>query len=273
MADSFMPPNIESLADVEIGDVCYENECVVIQGIVSPKSQSDWAGKNDGYKVHCFTFAAWRRPGALLVKRNLTILRPVPPDEDYSGSFPAYSIHRISVLLSTDGKRAVFEKSLPLREADSELVALEDELRKPVVISTKTFGDLVLDHDLDWFEGIAEWNGESITVDFRADENGSIDNALKTAEQLWADQASWKRRVDELALDELLELKNGSWLEEGESALTPYEFLERMELESISISSAGEFEFWFNDGDLFWGHAILVSGTLEDGPTDASISG
>jgi hypothetical protein len=28
-----------------------------------------------------------------------------------------------------------------------------------------------------------------------------------------------------------------------------------------------------DDGDLFWGHSIQVTGTLDEGPTDADISG
>ena len=35
--------------------------------------------------------------------------------------------------------------------------------------------------------------------------------------------------------------------------------MERMELDAIQISADGHFEFWFNDGEMFWGHSIHVN--------------
>ena len=49
--------------------------------------------------------------------------------------------------------------------------------------------------------------------------------------------------------------------------------LERMELDAVQISADGSFEFWFNDGDLFWGHSIHVTGSLESGPESAQMEG
>jgi hypothetical protein len=110
-------------------------------------------------------------------------------------------------------------------------------------------------------------------VYFTTDGTTSIDNALKTAEILWANQSRWKRELDTLVTNRLLPLKNDTWLEEGESPLTEDEFLSRMILESISVYNDGRFEFWHNDGDLFWGHAIQVRGNTRDGLTGADICG
>ena len=49
--------------------------------------------------------------------------------------------------------------------------------------------------------------------------------------------------------------------------------MERMELDAVQISAGGSFEFWFNDGDLFWGHAIHVTGALDKGPESAQMEG
>jgi hypothetical protein len=46
-----------------------------------------------------------------------------------------------------------------------------------------------------------------------------------------------------------------------------------LKLESITVYPDDSFEFWHNDGDLFWGHSILVSGSLSEGPTDAEVPG
>lgn len=273
MPASFQPPGIRSLADIDVADAAYGKESVVIQGVVSPSSQGGWPGKNDGYEVHCFSFAAWHRLGEPPTKRHLTILRPVPPDANYFGEFPTCSLQRMRVLLSSDETRAIFEKTLPMDAPDDQLQSIAAELEKPVTFSTDRFGKLVLDRRIDWFEGKADWNGELIRVTFPVDDEQPDANALKDAEALWSEQAKWKELVEQYAVKELLELKNGTWLEEDESEITAEQFIATMTLKTISIESDGEFEFWYDDADLFWGHSIAVRGNLKDGPTDAGIHG
>lgn len=272
MPAPFTPPDI-ALTEIDVADVSYSNEPVVIQGVVSHSSQGGWPGQNDGYEVHSFTFAAWHRVGEVPSKRDLTILRPVPPNANYWDDFQKLSIQRISVLLSSDESRAIFVKALPVDAPDEELKAIVTELQKPVVFSHDLFGDLVLDRSIDWFEAEAKWNGEQIRVTLPNDDETPDENAIETAEILWSNQAKWKERIEQYAVKELLELKNGTWLQDDESEFTAEEFIATMTLTSVSISSDGKFEFWYDDGDLFWGHSIMVSGNLKDGPTDAGIHG
>jgi hypothetical protein len=70
-----------------------------------------------------------------------------------------------------------------------------------------------------------------------------------------------------------LPLKNESWLGDNESEVSAEAFVERLALQSITVYPDGELEFGFEDGDLFWGHFIIVSGSLSEGPRDASIAG
>lgn len=46
-----------------------------------------------------------------------------------------------------------------------------------------------------------------------------------------------------------------------------------MTLEAIQVDGEGGFEFWFDDGDLFYGHSIHVAGNLEKGPDWAQMEG
>lgn len=176
-------------------------------------------------------------------------------------------------MLSKDESRAVIERTLTIDEPDQVLLQLSNRLRQPVVISTERFGDLVLNPRLNWFEGKAEWNGKTIDINFENDEGEGIGDAIKTAERLWLDQTAWKRKVDDFAVKELLPLKNESWLGEGEPELTAMDFKVRMTLSSITVGGDGRFEFWHDDGDLFWGHSIEITGNLKDGVTDADIPG
>ena len=67
------------------------------------------------------------------------------------------------------------------------------------------------------------------------------------------------------------------WAEQMEDEepqeITREQFMERMELESIEVRADGSFQFWFGDGDLFYGHSIWVSGDLKNGPNDAAMEG
>lgn len=96
---------------------------------------------------------------------------------------------------------------------------------------------------------------------------------LRRAHALWNDAAGWHARVLDRTVADLLDLKNDTWLDEDEKTVTADEFTQRIALQSVGIDGNGAFEFCFADGDLFWGHAIMVRGTLEEGPTATNIAG
>jgi len=219
--------------------------------------------------------------GRATVDRELTLLRPVPPailsgkkrDDNIFDRCPAYSVQQLSVLLSKDQTRAVVEKILTSEGPDQELLSFAEALRKPVVICTEHFGNLSLSREFDWFEGKRKWNRRLTDVVFTKSADGSIEDAIKTAETLWADEAGWKQRADDYAVEKLLPLKNASWLEDNDVEVTSNEFKARMKLVSITVEGKGRFTFWHEDGDLFWGHSIEIRGTLEVGLIDADIPG
>jgi len=272
MASRFVSPGVDRLTEVDRADCEYNPSVVEIEGVVSPSDQGGWP-HSDAYAVHCFSFSAWRRLRQPLIKNELTILRPVDPDGDWFFEYPKLTVHRIRVLLSTDDSRAIFAgKSKDVADTKGLLVVIE-ELKKPVIIATERFGDLTLDRSIGWFEGNVRWNGELVHVTFSPDDNQNINKGLATAEKLWSEQQAWKEKVGSYAVKKLLPLKNDYWLGDGESPLNTDEFISRMTLQSISILPDGDFEFWHDDGDLFGGHFIQISGSLDDGLTDADIPG
>lgn len=272
MASDFNPPSIERLPEVDKADCEYQESVIEIEGVVSPASQGGWPHP-DGYKVHCICFSAWRIPGHALNHTELTILRPVDPDTDYYSEYPKLSIHRIQVLLSTDETRAIFASVSPHKADPSQLKEVVTELKNPVILETKRFGELTLNRSINWFEGESVWNEQVVRITFDESSLEEMPKYLTTAEKLWDDQALWKQKVDDFAVEQLLSLKNDVWLNEDESPLTAEEFKSRMTLELISIDPNGEFTFWHDDGDLFWGHSIEISGSLKDGLQRADIPG
>lgn len=115
---------------------------------------------------------------------------------------------------------------------------------------------------------------EKITISFIIDlEDSEINRVIDDAKKLCKNLVNWIEKAREYAVDELLDLKNESWLEEDEAEITPEEFKGRMRLETISFYDDGDFDFWHNDGGLFWGHSIQLSGNIKRGFSDADIPG
>lgn len=274
MTAAFDPPSIHQLAVYDNDEPGhYDEDTCVIEGVIDGSGQGGWGGETDNYKVHCFSFAAWRRPGGPTERRELIVIRPVPIDADYWDDFPKYSVQKMRVLLSNDGSRAIFSDRLPVGSPPADLASISEQLRRPVVVETELFGIFTLDRSINWFKGTATWENQSVRVTIDAENDSLIDGSVMTAETLWADMADWNDRIEACILSELLQLKNEDWLGEEETELTSKAFLERLTLVSISIFGAGRFEFWFEDGDLFWGHDIRVYGSLAEGPRGASIEG
>lgn len=168
---------------------------------------------------------------------------------------------------SEDGKRLLL-LDLPEPGFDPDLKAILEEQKKPVTFWEEGLGTFTLNRQVDWFETEVDWLGGQISLVFDAEEDRA--EVLQRAKTLLAGAASWDKRVREYAADDLLASAN-DWAEDEE--ITREQFIQRMELESIEIRADGSFEFWFADGDMFYGHSIHVSGDMEHGPDDAAMEG
>lgn len=263
--------SVAPLTKVDAAKCKYQDGVIEIEGVVSLKRQGGW---NRGpYHVHCFELAAWRIPGEEVRRNKLTVLRPIKNHQSWGDDFPAGGISRFKILLSDDDSRAIYAGESSEAPTQNDLNAIAKELTQPLVINSERYGKIEFDRSVGWFEGSADWNGQEITVTFNIDSEERLDSAIAVADQLFNDQQSWKRKVDQFAVDELLELKNESWLQDDEETVTPDAFIAKMQLTSVTITPEGNLTFWHDDGDLFWGHSIQVWGSLQDGPTDADIPG
>jgi hypothetical protein len=267
VAKKFKPPATELLSSVGAANCEYSSTLAEVIGVVSLSSQGGWP-KCDDYDVHCFELAAWRHAGQPIVNHALTILRAVGNVGESFSDFEMGAVHRIQVLLSEDLTRAIFSKSID-SPADPELEAIAVQLKQPVIVHTERFGPLTLDRRINWFEGSVNWNGQIVSLHIEPDENLDLTNQLQTAETLFANSLEWDANVKKFAVQEKLDLAK-DWQEEE---ITEEDFLARMTLETISIKPEGEFEFWHDDGDLFWGHSIQIWGSLKEGLTGSDIPG
>lgn len=91
-----------------------------------------------------------------------------------------------------------------------------------------------------------------------------IEAQEKVLTALLANQAAWDAKARTAIISGLYELWRDVWRED-DPLLSEAEFAARMPLEGINVQRDGDFDLWFKDADLFWGHGVLVRGTLDAG--------
>lgn len=252
---------------------------VEVTGVVGVNGVA--AAQYRGEELLCLdvTFDAWRVGSGPLKDGPLTVRRRVTDEEfrSWRGRIRPETVVKIRARVAEENvfgtPQALIEEFVGRDPADMELHEVLGELKKPVTHQDGFFGTFAFDRRVGWYTTSATWNGEPVDLDLSVDGPDEVDAALKVARALWEDQAAWNRRVRDHAVRYLLDLKNNVWLEEDEAELTAEQFEGRMKLESITIHPDGGFKFWHDDGDLFLGHCIEVSGNLSDGPTHAGIPG
>lgn len=256
-----------------------ESPSVEITGLVGPNYAS-------GGKLACeerstlhVGLDAWRVDGGWMRTKPLSVRREIEEDEltHWIQQFGIEQVVRFRGRLCDDpefgGANVLLEEFLARDVADEELNAHLRYLQTPIVRHDRVLGELTWNRKYGWFEGKAIWNGRRAKVRLSTSAPESFYAVKDLACKLWDDEDSLVPRIEQCVLAELLELKNDTWLEDGEKPLTAKQFLRRMVLESITVQEDGGWYFWYDDGYLFWGHSIRVAGTLADGPKSVTIEG
>jgi hypothetical protein len=222
-----------------------------------------------------FTLEEWRGADGTIHTTPLSVTRTTSHGETQALMDRLNSRRVISVRVRFTGENTaelldVVDTRLA---ADDPLLLRAELLSRPVTHEDERFGTLVLDRSVGWWEGKAAWGADTIVVQMEAENEVELAASLRTARALWDDQAAWAERIRAFAVQSLLPRKNESWLDEGEAEMTPAGFRAGLRLESVTVDAEGGFTFWYDGGDLFWGHSIEITGSLRDGPTRADIPG
>lgn len=167
-------------------------------------------------------------------------------------------------------------------ERDLHVPALDqrrEEWLQPITLSTDD-GTLELDRSLGWFSGDISWGERRVSVSLTIDDDApegaeTCDRALARLTGLLADAPAVDARWRGFAASELIESANAWQREDDDTAepVTPAMFAQRISLSELVISSDGSVTPYYDDGDLFFGHVILIEVTSDDTLTDAYIAG
>lgn len=160
---------------------------------------------------------------------------------------------------------------------DRELQEILEEVQKPVFYHDDKLGTFELVKGLDLFETTIQWGKQECLLYFNLGEEEEINDSLQTARRLVQEQTKWDSSIKSFAANKLIELAK-DWQEQDDSdenqeEITHDQFINRISLESLQAYPNGEFEAYYHDGDLFWGHVILVTGNINGTFKDAHIAG
>lgn len=214
---------------------------------------------------------AWMEEDSPEIHRGEIVLSAVGDDQLLGilrQRVPRDFILKFRARASEDGTRLLL-LDLPEPGFDPDLKAILEEQKKPVTFWEEGLGTFTLNRQVNWFETEADWLGTEISLVFDREEDRA--GCVANAKALLASAPDWDRRVREYAAEKLTSLAN-DWAEDEEE-ITREGFMERMEPESVEVRADGSFEFWFTDGEMFYGHSIHVTGNLADGPRTAQMEG
>jgi len=248
-----------------------------IYAVTGPNGFGGGKGRGETYWTASIALIAWREEGGPIHQGNWGLVT-LADDKllDYlRRAAPRDSVIQARVRQALKGDRFLLV-GMPSLVGDMELKAILDEALKPVTFWEEGIGTFTLDRSVNWFAAEADWLGEPIEIEFGQDENRA--DCVMYARALLEHQEEWDKKIRSFAARELLEnarnwAEDASEEEEDPEELTEEDFMERMEPQSIELREDGSFDFWFGDGDLFWGHSIRVSGSMDEGPTDADMEG
>ena len=129
-------------------------------------------------------------------------------------------------------------------------------------------------------EGEVEISGQNIYFGISVDDindKETVDRLISEFKKFISEFDKWDKRIREFSAEKLTDNAN-DWLQDSLEddeefvEITEEKFAERMVLNSIGFDENG-FEVFYDDDDMFWGHSILVDGTLENGIEQAYIAG
>lgn len=152
-----------------------------------------------------------------------------------------------------------------------------EDYNKPIVINDDVLGELTLNKEYEVFEGYINWDGKviSLMLEVDVDDNSTWDQISKSAKEMIIQLEQWDKKMREFSSKKLTVLAN-QWASDEKDIIAPItedDFANRISISELVFSSDDAFSVMYDDDDMFWGHAIEVQGTLENGIESSNIIG
>lgn len=156
-----------------------------------------------------------------------------------------------------------------------ELLNIQKEYRKPVIVEDQQLGTFSFNNDDSCFCGEVTWDNQNISVSMEVDKNDRYtwEQAFEYLRFLFNNMQQKDQEFRRYAAEQLTELANDWLQDEEDDEITEDIFFNRINLVELSMDYNGDYSLYYNDDDMFWGHIIDIVGSIETGPTSASIAG
>lgn len=253
----------------------YQEEIIEILAVTGASGLGGGKLPKEDFWTASIDILAWKENiKHSILKIEKTILRFKADDEFLNEMGSKIKANSIVKLKIRKGERGfLLCEPLECDILDNELKVFLEKQLEPVFYMDEVFGEFELDKSVNVFEKTIEWCCKEVRISFDNDDESEIKSILETGHVLYRDQKDWMRKICDFACDKLLDLKNDVWLDDEKEEITREEFIEAIELCDISLEPDGAFTFWFDDGDLFWGHSIIAEGNIDGTLHDAHIAG
>lgn len=161
---------------------------------------------------------------------------------------------------------------------EPRLDAVKEEFLQPVVINNE-LGEFSLDKEYNSYSGEIDWLGEDVSVTIEGDDNDEVtQRCFSHLSTMVKNTQDFDQKMRQFASEKLLENAQ-EWQDDSDEVgelepLTNESFIARISLSELAITDdEGNFSAYFDDGDLFWGHVIIVDGNVNGDFDDAYIAG
>ena len=250
---------------------------VRITGIVSESGVFGMQLTSDAPITFHGSFDAWRvESGPVQTIQPLGIVCHVLPDqmEHLANAMPSNAIVQIRGRLDQTDRfstpAVLLEELIDKDIDDQELHERLELLLNPHTLEDPYFGTFRCQRNIYSYLATATWSGRTIELELQPDEPFDSDAAINVAKMLWSAMPDWNTRIPEYAASELLPLWNNCW-RPTEELMSAKEFVDRLQLSSVSVCQTGSFSFHYSCGDLFGDHGVEVYGSVQDGLRGAKI--
>ncbi|SCA86176.1 hypothetical protein BGLY_2353 [Bacillus glycinifermentans] len=257
----------------------FKNEVVEVAAVTGPSGIGALRANDDVMWNASMPLIAWKElSGSKSAVQEELQLKWLADDDEWKKTKDILEANAVVKLYVRMGDQAMMlVKVLDSAYQDDELQSILKESLKPVYYEDEKLGTFELFKPVNVFEKDITWAGQNGKLSFDWDEDDrQMKASLETAHILFQDQGHWNAKIRAYAAEELVELAN-EWLQDNDEAefeeITKKMFMELMELSSISVYPDGDFEVFFDDGDMFWGHSIIVSGNRNGTFESAEIAG
>ncbi|CRF31356.1 hypothetical protein BRSU_0041 [Brachyspira suanatina] len=213
----------------------------------------------------------------IIENSHIIIHKKVKEPEEYLKILKDETIVRLKVRKEKNNNdlymRFLLEDIVDNDYKDDDLNIILEKYSKPIYYKDEELGDFELDKSINCFEKNMSWTyNNDISVLFDDIDEELNKKSVDIIKKIFANKKDIDKKLKDYISENMLEDAN-NWNDDAEKHhISKEDFVKLIALTSITISE-DIITFWFDDGDIFWGHSIVVESDYDFNFEDAHIEG